>query len=342
MAKQKKTRNLGLNRSKDHEFLYNYIEKELGIKTKKCGRGANGRLGKFGLAHQGPNPVPIRNFYLHDIYIDPNTKKVVVGKTNGLQGACIACDKAYRAARSKTNNNKYKNLTDEQIRINYIKNYGQFKGCSMCDPDKKRITPNEVGISRGMETGLHNTCLKCARAYTESVSSRWEIVSPDGHHPLKITENHKCRICDSKIKMHKDHIWPLSKGGTDNKDNIQILCQKHNLKKSASISPFDKFLGFNKIKNLKYSMICKRYHPILKKAKSENWDLRKFEIFITKEVKKFIEKKMKMTDDKLLLFFEREKQRNNRKHKPTHALKSFRRYCKQAIFDVNQYIKENQ
>lgn len=46
----------------------------------------------------------------------------------------------------------------------------------------------------------------------------------------------QCVICGSKENLHFDHIIPYSKGGSSLvADNIQILCAKHNLQKSARI-----------------------------------------------------------------------------------------------------------
>ena len=46
----------------------------------------------------------------------------------------------------------------------------------------------------------------------------------------------QCVKCGSTEHIHYDHIYPFSKGGTS-KDakNIQLLCRKHNLKKSDKI-----------------------------------------------------------------------------------------------------------
>jgi len=127
-------------------------------------------------------------------------------------------------------------------------------------------------------------------------------------------------ICDSKTNLHKDHIWPIAKGGTDNKVNIQVLCGKHNLSKSDSIH-------ISNIKDLKDGMICKRYYSILNKAKNENWTISRFELEISKAVRDLIIFKSKLNDTKLAEFFVKEKDRNNRKHSIERAVKKFREYC---------------
>lgn len=46
----------------------------------------------------------------------------------------------------------------------------------------------------------------------------------------------KCVECGATDELHFDHIVPYSKGGTSLKaDNIQLLCARHNLQKSAKI-----------------------------------------------------------------------------------------------------------
>jgi len=50
-----------------------------------------------------------------------------------------------------------------------------------------------------------------------------------------IRDGGKCTNCDSTEKLHFDHIIPVSKGGSNVTDNIQILCQKCNLRKGSKI-----------------------------------------------------------------------------------------------------------
>lgn len=51
-----------------------------------------------------------------------------------------------------------------------------------------------------------------------------------------IRDQGKCVLCGSTENLHFDHDLPFSKGGTSlSDDNIRILCQKCNLKKSDKV-----------------------------------------------------------------------------------------------------------
>ena len=46
----------------------------------------------------------------------------------------------------------------------------------------------------------------------------------------------KCTKCGATDELHFDHILPFSRGGTSLKaENVQLLCARHNLQKSAKI-----------------------------------------------------------------------------------------------------------
>lgn len=42
---------------------------------------------------------------------------------------------------------------------------------------------------------------------------------------------HKCKECHATENLEVDHIYPFSKGGSNNKENLQILCKPCNRKK---------------------------------------------------------------------------------------------------------------
>lgn len=54
------------------------------------------------------------------------------------------------------------------------------------------------------------------------------------------SQRNKCAICRVKLgnKFHRDHIVPLSRGGSNNPSNIQVLCATCNMKKGAK-DPID-------------------------------------------------------------------------------------------------------
>ncbi len=46
-------------------------------------------------------------------------------------------------------------------------------------------------------------------------------------------DEHKCRQCGAEKNLTIDHIVPLAKGGTNELNNLQILCRSCNSKKGA-------------------------------------------------------------------------------------------------------------
>ena len=57
---------------------------------------------------------------------------------------------------------------------------------------------------------------------------------------IKRIYNYRCAECNiiesPRTKMHIDHIYPFSKGGTNEPKNLQLLCSKCNQRKSNKIN----------------------------------------------------------------------------------------------------------
>lgn len=69
-------------------------------------------------------------------------------------------------------------------------------------------------------------------------SGEWET--------LKAQYNWTCPCCgrsEPLVKLTKDHIVPISRGGSDNIENIQPLCHDCNMKKYTSVIKYDKKKG---------------------------------------------------------------------------------------------------
>ena len=56
---------------------------------------------------------------------------------------------------------------------------------------------------------------------------------------------HRCVICGASakdgVKLHVDHIIPVSKGGKTELSNLRTLCERCNLGKGSSYDPY----GYN-------------------------------------------------------------------------------------------------
>lgn len=48
-------------------------------------------------------------------------------------------------------------------------------------------------------------------------------------------DNGQCVKCDAQSELHFDHLIPISKGGSDTVENLQILCRMCNQRKSNNI-----------------------------------------------------------------------------------------------------------
>ena len=84
--------NLGRNKTKDHDIIYDAIEQKMG-KTKICKFGCNGCKG--GIKHEGDAAVSIRDFELKGVTVNPQNE-VIIEKGDGLQGYCRTCSQKYR------------------------------------------------------------------------------------------------------------------------------------------------------------------------------------------------------------------------------------------------------
>lgn len=66
--------------------------------------------------------------------------------------------------------------------------------------------------------------------------ARSRVIPSDVKLEVWARDGGRCVMCGATDELHFDHIVPFSKGGTSLKaNNIQLLCARHNLEKSAKI-----------------------------------------------------------------------------------------------------------
>lgn len=53
---------------------------------------------------------------------------------------------------------------------------------------------------------------------------------------ILVRDNYRCAVAGCNTQAtHVDHIIPKSVGGTDEPENLQAMCQSHNLKKGSKV-----------------------------------------------------------------------------------------------------------
>ena len=299
---------LGQVNSDIKKLCYEWL-KNNGMSVAKCGRSD----------HEGDRLLPVEKFNLLNVSKARRGDGGVDFEIIKVQGYCISCERRYRKNRLDKNNAKYSTMTIEQIHDNYKAVYGKdTMRCSRC---KGNLPLNNFTRSNKMECGLHNVCVSCSKDYADAVGDRIIKYSPDFNFSKKTKRllSGNCNICGLHSEnFHIDHIFPLSKGGTDHGDNLQNICDKCNLSKSDKIY-------ITKVSDIKKTMICERYHSIFDLNIS---DMNDFEISICEMVSKFIKTKDMMTDSELKNFYAEYNKKNKLRKSVDRCLEKFRKYIK--------------
>ena len=55
---------------------------------------------------------------------------------------------------------------------------------------------------------------------------------------MKLRDGYSCQVCGADENLTIDHLIPISKGGTDDLDNLLTMCGRCNFSKGAKIGGF--------------------------------------------------------------------------------------------------------
>lgn len=171
----------------------------------------------------------------------------------GTSYGCIECDRLRSEA--KRQKPDYRDKYNEWARMNYAKDPLPHREKSRC----KRLENPEDSKARDRRSYERTKPARMARRKI------WRHANPDkviaqankrraaklksgGHYTaddvarLIRMQKYKCAECNKSVRLqrtrHVDHIMPLSKGGSNDASNIQILCSTCNLMKGA-MHPLD-------------------------------------------------------------------------------------------------------
>lgn len=127
---------------------------------------------------------------------------------------------------------------------NFILGY-TWKGKKFSQKHKKRLSISHTGKNNELSSNWKGGISKLPE-YSGHFTNlrRFRKIKNAGFHSiiewleLKKRYNYKCLGCkkqEPKIKLQRDHVIPVSKGGSNNINNIQPLCSSCNRKKHLSI-----------------------------------------------------------------------------------------------------------
>ena len=137
----------------------------------------------------------------------------------------------------------------KKYKIKDTSSYGHSawnKGKKASEETKRKISKNRKGKGSGERQHLWRGGISKTKGYGNFYKQRYKARKrgANGYHTqgeweiLKAQYNWTCPFCKRKepeIKLEQDHVIPLSRGGSDNIENIQPLCRSCNAKKSNII-----------------------------------------------------------------------------------------------------------
>ncbi len=117
---------------------------------------------------------------------------------------------------------------------------------SVSEETKKKMSKSHIGKFVGKNSprwkgGKENTAMLRKKRRIRKLGNGGSHTLGEWN-TLKAQYNWACPCCKKKepeIKLTEDHIIPISKGGSDNIENIQPLCKSCNCKKHTKIIKYE-------------------------------------------------------------------------------------------------------
>jgi len=142
------------------------------------------------------------------------------------QKSCERCLANKRLRNKRYDATRVWTLTQEQLTRGKLRKrewYQKNKQHVMNESDKWRKKNPDKAIMKTLRRRARKLCAEGSHTQQEWLQ-------------ILANHNHQCAHCGSNKNITRDHIIPLSKGGSDYASNIQPLCRSCNSRKGSKIA----------------------------------------------------------------------------------------------------------
>lgn len=158
-------------------------------------------------------------------------------KRFAINGACHQCHLVHKRRVSKRYRLRHREKLKEKDRKYEVENASKISERKRL----KRLTERDEQNRKRREKYAANIELGRARSRRYRATRRAKEINAAGNHTeqdivrIRKLQKNKCANCRERLTevAHVDHIMPLALGGSNNANNLQLLCKKCNLQKAA-------------------------------------------------------------------------------------------------------------
>jgi 5-methylcytosine-specific restriction endonuclease McrA len=155
-------------------------------------------------------------------------------------GGCVLCRDGWRAMHPE----RVQMSRDKWVQNNPEREIESKRRWRLASPEKQKAASNRwaaLNRDRILARGRRYSRRHPERVKAKDQRRRAKVLGADGKHTaadlrtILAAQKYRCAYCRRSIqkKRHLDHIEPISKGGSNDRTNLQFLCGACNLRKGA-------------------------------------------------------------------------------------------------------------
>lgn len=172
--------------------------------------------------------------------------RVVIARGSSTTYRCghdkVSSDRECRACKADTRKRYYEANKEREI-AGAMASYHRRRKCGLVPKSTENVRKwRQNNPERAYELGAKENARRLRllhNAFGSHTQAEWQVIVDK--------QRGKCADCGVKAKLEKDHIVPLSRGGSDMAVNLQGLCRQCNARKSNSLERGTQISVFDRV-----------------------------------------------------------------------------------------------